>query len=171
MLFSLLATVLISGCNGHVSPNLQLSALRSAGDVSVTAILDNSSDKALPDRRKEFEKYLNAVNELVTADSAEALVQATLRDNLEKIQKKLGIPEYLTPLIDDAIDSLARKDVPVGEKLGPLNVARLAEFVWGARQGVARYRPDFREKEEEEEKPEEPAPTPEPEPEPAPPSA
>lgn len=146
------ALLYLPACNGHVSPNLQFSALRSAGDVSATSILDNSSDEALPKRQKDFEKYLNAVNEFLNHDSVESLVQASLRDNLERIQKSLSIPGYLTPLIDDALDSLARRDVPVGEELGKLNVVRISEFIYGARQATARYRVDFRVKSREPEK-------------------
>lgn len=142
----LVTAIAVSGCSSPVSPNLELAAIRSVGDVSVSSILDNSSDDALDKRKADMDKYITAVADFVGEGNPENLVQAALLDHLKKIQEKLKIPSWLGPLVEDLVESL--KDEKVDDqvaKIGKRNVLRIVEFLYGAQQGIKRYRPDIRE--------------------------
>jgi hypothetical protein len=144
-LFSFMLLIVLAGCGQTViSPNMELSALRSAGDISVTAVLDSSSEAALGKRIDEVSRYADAVLDFLAGDPSD-LVQAALLDHLEKIRTTLSIPDYLSPVLHDAVKSLKNVDTSSGvSKIGSSNVLRISEFFVGARYGASSYRPTIR---------------------------
>jgi hypothetical protein len=125
--------------------NLQLSAIRSAGDISATTYLDERDLSAVPKRIDEIGQFSKKVAEFLATGNAAKLAETKLKDLVLKM-----IPSAYQPIADGLLDSLAKRKLNVDvDKIGEANVARIQAFFLGCLTATEKYRTDLRKAEEE----------------------
>ena len=135
----------LTGC---VAPtiNLQLSSLRSAGDVATTIYLDERELAGVPKRQEEIKKFAEKIAEFLDSGNAAKLTETKLRDGVLKL-----VPEVYQGIGASLLDSLSKRDLNVDtQAIGESNISRLKAFLHGAIVAVDDYKIDLRKKEEEE---------------------
>jgi len=132
-----LPVLLFSGCATVSSLNVQRSALRSAGDLSATLILETQSAEEIVDQHEAMVDALTRVDQFLSSGECADLPLS----HLEQI--KQCIPAKFHGLVDAAIASVQSKQVDP-EKLGQNNVERIRAYLKGSLMGIQEYRVEDR---------------------------
>jgi hypothetical protein len=144
IMLTLVTVILFAGC-APPSVNLQLSAIRSAGDISATTYLDERDLPNVPARIKEIGTFGRKVAEFLGTGNAAGLAETKLKSAVLKL-----VPAAYQPIADSLIDSMAKRKLNVDvDKIGKANVARIRAFFLGVVTASERYRMDLRKAEEE----------------------
>jgi len=135
-LTAMLMLALGSGCAAVQSLNLQRSALRSAGDVSVTAVLDQMAD----DQWEAAHAEITDVVQRLQAFMADGAVAELVHPKLVEAVRGL-IPAQYKSLGNTLLASIENTGADVNTtKIGADNVARIDAFLTGAATGLHAYR-------------------------------
>lgn len=144
LVMSVFVLIVLAGCTAPTI-NLQLSGLRSAGDVAATIYLDERDLSAIPKRKEEISKFAEKIAEFLDSGNAAKLTETKLRDAVLKL-----VPEVYRGIGTSLLDSLSKRELNVETQIvGANNIARLKAFLRGAAIAVKEYRSDLRKKEEE----------------------
>lgn len=133
--FMVLAIVLMTGCasmnDGKLSYNMTQSVSRSAGDVSMTALLDEGVNP------KVVREYVNG---LITLVQDETLDKMALRDAIFALATKLKLKNMSSYI--DALIAVIPSHVSVVDKIPPDVRTALVSFLKdGALKGLDFYDP------------------------------
>ncbi len=135
--------LLTVGCSAP-SINLQITALRTAGDVSVSIYLDDRSAEDVPRRQKEIKQFVNKIHEFLDTGNVAALSETKLKDGIVKL-----IPLAYREIGESLLDSLTKRKMDVDlDFLSKANIARIKAFFQGAGNAVDSYNLELRKAEE-----------------------
>ena len=126
--------LLLTGCTPP-SMTMQVSGIRGVGDLAVTSILDNQSDKRVDEVRAELVDIIDRLGKLVTGNAAGVLTAPQLQAQVARI-----VPKRYKSLIETAMDQLEDRDVKVKtDFIGKDNLIRLKALFVGAMRGLKLY--------------------------------
>lgn len=133
----------MTGCAAP-SINLQLSSLRSTGDVASTVYLDDRAIDGVPKRQAELKKLAEKIAEFLSTGNAAKLTETKIRDGVLKL-----VPEAYRSLGESLLESLSKRKLDVDvQVVGAANIARLKAFLHGIVIACDDYKIDLRKEEE-----------------------
>ena len=128
-----LLVMVMAGCVSVESVNMQRCGLRSAGDFSVTVMLDLTAVADVPELQKRVTTFLDDVAQFATTGEIASLTRAELTGRLlAKVS-----PEY-GPWVQGAITATL-SSLDTRATIGNRNQRRILAYLHGSRQAVAHY--------------------------------
>lgn len=137
----LLLAAVMSSCSAG-SMNVQRSGLRSVGDLSVTVLLDKTSEANIEKNKERIKKVLETIRTLVTSDDLTALTRTKFTTKLLK-----KIPAQYASWTRSVIDT-ALLSVESHTQIDADDRRRIMAFVNGSFQAIDSYSTDDRAKPE-----------------------
>lgn len=144
LMIAIFVLPVLTGCTAPTI-NLQLSSLRSVGDVAATIYLDERNLADVPKRQEEIKQFAEKIAEFLDSGNAAKLTETKLKDGILKL-----VPEVYRGIGQSLLDSLSKRELNVKtQAIGLRNIARLKAFLGGAIVAVDEYKTYLRKKEEE----------------------